>query len=698
MPRVLRAQAARLALTVLPLCACVGNVEGELPQAAVPPGSNSGGHAGTGPAEPAKPLARERLHRLNRLEYDNTVRDLLGTSLAPARGFPADASLDGFDNFAEGLSLPPALLDLYWSAARDLAEQALRVAPRYRQRFEAKSLGVAPGYAFGGAGFALAGTSLSAKLELPQAETVTLTVLAGGTSSQAPRPSLDVRVDGAAPHSFVVEALPSAPLAYAFSLDLAAGSHELSIGSDNYVNLPADNVTNQLVISDIEARGAAEIVPPARARIYVCEPSKTADPVACYQSIVARFAERAYRRPLGEAERHSLSSLWQGLRRQEGDDEATLLTVRAVLSSSSFLFRPSFAGGGAADERGLVPLDDYSLASRLSYFLWSSMPDDALFDAARTGALHDEQALGEQLRRMLADPRAEALRQGFAAQWLNARALEHLSKDPLTYPDFDDELRQAMIDEVGAFFGDFRSSGQPVARFLSPGFGFVNDRLARHYGLPEPGSSQLTRITLPPGARGGVLFQGAWLAASSEANRTSPVKRGRFLLERILCRDVPPPPANVPPFDEPTGDVTVRERLAQHRASPACSGCHNLLDPIGLGFEELDGIGKLRSSEAGEPVDTSGAAPADADSAASDVPYVGATQLVRLLENDSRFARCLTRKLYGYALGRRVDAADEPFLAAMATSQSERSTLPDLLSGIARSAAFTRQIAQEPAP
>jgi Protein of unknown function (DUF1592)/Protein of unknown function (DUF1588)/Protein of unknown function (DUF1587)/Protein of unknown function (DUF1595)/Protein of unknown function (DUF1585) len=658
-------------------------------------GGASGSDAG---ALPLPRVAPELLHRLNRLEYDRTLRDLIGTSLEPAAAFPADSSLDAFDNFAEGLSLSPALLDLYLDAARAVADAALQLKPRYSERFDALPLGLAPGYPFGSSAFSLASSTLTASLSLVQAETVTLSVTAGGTFLQAPTPIMSIRVDSLSPQTFTVDATPSAPKTFSITVELSAGKHTVRVKCDNYVNKPSSDITNQLTVGSITAEGAAQLVPASRSKVYICEPAQEPDRVGCYQRIVRHFAERAFRRPLVSAEVESLSALWQALRPQEGDDEALALVVRAVLVSPNFLYRPSFTvTDSTPDARGLLPLDDYTLASRLSYFLWSSMPDDALFAAASRGELQTDAGLSREVDRMLADPKASALEQGFAEQWLDARALEFSQKDAATYPDFDQALRAAMISEVGQFFGAFRNSSLPVQQMLDPGFGFVNDRLARHYGLPLPNSTALTRVTLPAGARGGILFQGAWLTATSEANRTSPVKRGRFLLDRILCRTIPPPPPNVPAFVEPAGTVTVRERLAQHRASPVCAGCHNLLDPVGLGLEELDGIGQLRSVEAGAPVDSSGALPPNEESFVADLPYDGGSELVALLAGDPRFSRCLTQKLYGYALGRKLSPDDEPDWRALSASQNAKSSIPDLVRAITLSASFRGRDSQETA-
>ncbi|HEX2875396.1 MAG TPA: DUF1592 domain-containing protein [Polyangiaceae bacterium] len=687
---------------------CFGSIEGQ--QGSGPSAAGAaplGGSSGTGPASggaPAvdtpEPLAPELLHRLNRLEYNNTVRELLGTSLTPADDFPPDSSLEGFDNLAEGLSLSPALMDLYASAARDLVQAALQVTPRYREYFEAKALGKAPGYGFGASAFTLAGSSLVARLSLAQAETVTISVPAGGTTSKAALPVMSIQVDAEPARTFTVDALPSAPKLFSFTSDLGAGPHTVTVKCDNYVNLPADNITNQLVVSSIEAKSVAQVVPAARSKIYTCEPAQAPDADACYERILGGFAERAFRRPLSALESQRLLELWRKLRLKETDDDAVALVVRSLLVSPNFLYRPSFnlSAVPQVDAKGLVALDDYTIGSRLSYFLWSSMPDQALFEAAKAGSLQTDDGLVSAVTRMLADPRASALQEGFAAQWLNGRQLAHVTKDPLKYPDFDEPLQAAMAAEVSEFFGAFLRADLPVRQMLDPGFGFVNDRLAKHYGLPLPGTDQLTRVGLPAGARGGLLFQGAWLTASSEANRTSPVKRGRFLLERILCRAVPAPPPDIPAFKEPEADVTMRERLAEHRKSPACAGCHNLLDPVGLGLEELDGIGSLRTLEAGAPIDTTGGVPSNADAFAADAPYAGGLELVAKLKDDPRFTRCLTQKLYGYALGRSLVPGDQPYWEALADAQGAATTLPQLLRSIALSPAFRRQPAQEVAP
>ncbi|MEJ7732460.1 MAG: DUF1592 domain-containing protein [Polyangiaceae bacterium] len=284
------------------------------------------------------------------------------------------------------------------------------------------------------------------------------------------------------------------------------------------------------------------------------------------------------------------------------------------------------------------------------------MPDDELFEAARSGSLRDAGELRAQVQRMLGDDKASALRKGFAAQWLSTRMLAGHAPDPNAFPYFDEPLRAAMIEETELFFDDFLHNGRPIRDMLVPDFGYLNDRLARHYRLPEPGSDELVRVELSGDQRRGLISQGAWLTAMSASTRTSPVIRGRWLLEQALCQEMAAPPPDIPAFKEPKEGATIRETLAEHRANPKCASCHDLLDPAGLGLEELDGIGAWRETEKGKPVDSSGAIPPGK-------PFWGAAELARTLADDPRFSECLTSKLYMYAMGRTLEASDKAFLA-----------------------------------
>lgn len=649
-----------------------------------PAAAGSAGSAGTATAGGPLRVATEPLHRLNRLEYDNTVRDLLGTSLTPARAFPPDPRSDGLDNAADGLTFGATLFDLYLSAAKELAASTLDAAPRFQQHLLAAEHHKG-GVAYGTWGWLVAAGEISGSLDVPQAESAIFSVLAGGTTSQAAVPAMTLYLDGKALKTWTVSSPVSAPTVFSVEAPLAAGQHGLKLTFDNRENNAPANKFNHLVVGYIDVASKALTSPKNRGFVYACEPATAADRNGCYRTIIAQFAARAWRRPLTPGETNELWALWQKL---EANEETALeLLVRAILVSPKFLFRVSVPGSYAtaalAGTTDSVPLDDYALASRLSYFLWSSMPDQALFDDAQARALRDNAGLQAAVRRMLQDEKAAAIIDGFAEQWLDVRALANVMPDPETYPAFDAALKPAMAEQAKLFFGDFLHNGRPLADMLAPGFDYLNDILADHYGLPGPRSAKVVRVALPSGARGGLLMQGAWLTATSEATRTSPVRRGRFVLEELLCSPVPPPPDNVPPFEEGKQGATIRETLAAHRANPACAGCHDLLDPIGLGLEELDGIGALRTQELGKPVDSSGALPPLA------VPFAGAAQLAALLKDDPRFVGCLSRKLMAYALGRRFAETDAGFYDAIVGAlPGHGSSLDQLLELIVLSPAF----------
>jgi hypothetical protein len=665
-------------LVALTLAGCIGDIgDGEEP--------------GDSSATPSATVVREPLHRLNRLEYNNTVRDLLGTSLTPADSFPPDSATDGFDNMADGLILTPSQFDLYHSAARDLASAALDDSPRYSARVGARSHAESTGqegtpfdwgwslprYGSKALGF---GT-----FETAEDEAVTISILAGGSAVGVATPEMGLVIDGVLVQSWVVTAAPSTPAVHTFATALAAGPHTITVTFPNGYDQPAENVYNTLVVGYVDVTSTLLVTPPGRGLVYVCDPSSAQDAEACYHDIVTTFAARAWRRPLTLGESAEVTALWESLRVEEGDEAAVRLVIRAMLESPRFLYRASFEAPGADGEVSPVMLDDFTLASRLSYFLWSSMPDAELFDAAASGALASDEGLRAEVQRMLADPKSSALREGFASQWLGTRTVSSVAPDPNVYPYFDEPLRAAMIGEAELFFDDYLHNGRPIGDMLEPDFGFLNDRLAQHYRLPLPGSDDLVRVPLGPDSRRGLVMQGAWLTATSASTRTSPVNRGRWVLEQLLCDTVPPPPPDVPPFQPSEAGATMRETLAEHRKNPACAGCHDLLDPAGLGMEELDGIGSLRTTENGLPVDTTGAIPEAG-------PYAGARELASLLRDDPRFPACVAEKLYVYASGRRQVAEDKHWIEEIAADlEVQGKSLDVLLELIVLSPGFRTQ-------
>ncbi|MBC8071753.1 MAG: DUF1592 domain-containing protein [Deltaproteobacteria bacterium] len=650
--------------------------------------SEGSAEGGDTDGEDAVEVEVEPLHRLNQLEYNNTVRDLLGTTLRPADAFPPDNVTNGFDNVAIGLTLTPSLMDLYASAARDVAADALRVRPRYAIEIGARDHATLTGQA-GNAfdfGWSLSrgDEGLSFTVELAQAEDVTYSILAGGDAVGRPTPIMGLEIDGVELTRWTVTSLPSTPAVYSAAGPLAAGAHTVRITFPNGDDQPAENVFNSLVVGYLELESAQLFTPPGRAMVFVCEPSQQLQPRDCYHEIVTRFAERAWRRPLTSEESAGVVALWEQLAVKENGDDAVMLVVRALLMSSKFLYRASFIAPteDMDEDTDLVPLDDHVLASRLSYFLWSSMPDDELLAAAADGELRDDDGMRAQVRRMLADPKADGLRQGFASQWLSTRMFARHAPDPTMFPSFDTPLRTAMIAEAELFFADFVRNGRPLGDMMTAEFGYLNDRLAAHYGVAAPGSAELIKVEIPQDGRRGLLTQGAWLTATSASTRTSPVNRGRWILDQLLCNPVPPPPPDIPPLEPPQPGETVRETLAKHRENVACAGCHDLIDPAGLGMEGFDPVGVARTHENGVPIDVSGALP-------DNQPFDGVEELAAIMQGEPRFVSCVTDKLYGYALGREVVAQDDAILDRIEDGLvAEGGSLDRLIELIAVSPAF----------
>jgi hypothetical protein len=429
-------------------------------------------------------------------------------------------------------------------------------------------------------------------------------------------------------------------------------------------------------------------VTPSRDRIFVCRPSTPSAEADCAKKIVATLARRAYRRPVTDADLQAPLAFYDEARADGGFDAGIEMALRAILASTEFLFRVE------RDPRNIAPgtahrVSDVELASRLSFFLWNSIPDEELLDLAVRGALKEPAVLLAQTRRMLADPRSEALVTDFAGQWLYLRNLAASNPDARMFPDFDDNLRQAFRRESELFFESIVKEDRSVLDLLRADYTFVNERLAKHYGIPNVYGSRFRRVTLgDDSVRGGLLGQGSILTVTSYANRTSPVLRGKWILENILGTPPPPPPPNVPPLpDNHAGGraLSMRERMVQHRANPACSGCHQLMDPAGLSMEHFDAIGRWRArTEAGTAVDASGGLP---DGSTFD----GMDGLRRaLLNRPELFVSTLTEKLLTYALGRGLDpAGDMPLVRSIAHDAAKhQNRFSTLVLDVVKSKAF----------
>jgi len=425
----------------------------------------------------------------------------------------------------------------------------------------------------------------------------------------------------------------------------------------------------------------------SRREVFVCQPDVAADESACASRILSRLARRAYRRPVRDAEVATLMEFYASGRRDGDFDAGIQFALERMLVDPEFLFRIE------RDPPGLAPntayrLSDLELASRLSFFLWSSLPDDELLAIAERGELTDPAVLEQQTRRLLADHRSRALIDNFVSQWLRLRNLESQQRESADYPEFDENLREAFRRETELFVESTIRDDRSVLELLSANYTFLNERLARHYGIPGVYGDRFRRVTLDENhPRGGLLGQGGLLMVTSHPNRTSPVLRGKWLLESMLGAPPPEPPPNVPGLPE-RGDggvpASVRDRLEQHRANPVCASCHAPMDPLGFALENFDAIGSWRdTSEAGLPIDSSGTMP-------SGTQFEGPAGLRSvLLSRDEEFAGALTEKLLAYAVGRGLEYSDQPSVRQML-----RDAAPDtyrwssLILGIVKSAPF----------
>ena len=636
---------------------------------------------------------RVTTRRLNRAEYNNTIRDLLGVDFRPADDFPADDSGYGFDNNGDVLSLSPVLMEKYLDAAAQIAERAIvaespiaetlerYLAPRIRED-EATS-GPNP-IAFSPRG------SLRVQHFFPRDAKYTLRLryvdrrnLGTPKPGDPPPPKwetapLAVSLDGKRLQVFDIPPNEYAKRQREVTLDVDQGEHTIEakflIDTTKIIDHRAaeyDEPRRMLFIDHFEIRGPFEPKsPPLKAshrKIFVCGHANWRHRPGCGQRILGDFARRAYRRPVTQSEINALKDLVH-LALDNGDsfEQAIQLAVQAMLVSPNFLFRieDDPDSGEAASAH---PVNEFELASRLSYFLWSSMPDERLMERATRLELRQPEVLEQEVIRMMADPRSQALVENFAGQWLELRNLALAAPDPDVFPSFGDDLRSAMRQETELFFETIMREDRSIVDFLDARFTFLNERLARHYGMEGIEGDYFRRINLDGRQRSGMLTQASVLMLSSYPTRTSPVLRGKWLLENILGEPPPPPPPGVPELEETktASAVTLRQQLEIHRANPACAVCHEKMDALGFGLENYDAIGRWRTHEGALPLDTSGALPGGKS-------FQGPAELKVLLRSQKDdFARCLTEKMLTYALGRGLERYDRPVVDRIARRLAE---------------------------
>jgi uncharacterized protein DUF1592/uncharacterized protein DUF1588/uncharacterized protein DUF1587/uncharacterized protein DUF1585/uncharacterized protein DUF1595/cytochrome c len=666
------------------------------------------------------------LRRLTRTEYQNAIRDLLALDVDVTSLLPPDESSYGFDNVTVG-ELSPTLLDRYVSAAEKISRLAIgrpsrspggdtiRIQPDLTQEEHLDGLpvgtrgGAVVPYTFPLDGEYeiqirltrnrdehVEGLSEAHDLELLldrerlQLFTVKPPIREEGISDND-QPShekvdqhLKIRVPvSAGPHVLGV-AFPKKP---SVLLETPRQPYQTHFNSYRHPRIqPA--IYSVSIIGPYVAKGPGDT--PSRRRIFASRPVQGGpagadQEVRSAKRILSSLMRRAYRRPVTDGELQGPLELYRNARTGEDFEGGIEMALSAVLVSPQFLFRVEQDPAGIPSNT-VYRISDLDLASRLSFFLWSSIPDDELLDAAIAGKLHEPAVLEAQVRRMLADSRSRALVSNFASQWLHLRNLDSITPDMRLFPDFDDNLRQAFRQETELFFDSILREDRSVLDLLRANYTFVNERLAKHYGIPHVYGSRFRRIALGEGSwRGGLLRQGSILTVTSYATRTSPVLRGKFILDNLLGVPPPPPLPDVPALKDNTvdGRLSGRARLAEHRTNPTCAGCHNLMDPLGLSLEKFDAIGRRRTVEGGIPIDASGGLP-DGSSFA-DVEGLEAA----LLRRPELFVGTLAEKLLIYASGRGVDYYDAPATRAIVReARSQNFRISSIILGIVKSQPF----------
>ncbi|MFN7138200.1 MAG: DUF1592 domain-containing protein [Limisphaerales bacterium] len=608
---------------------------------------------------------RVTIRRLNRTEYNNTIRDLVGINFQPAADFPADDTGYGFDNIGDVLSLPPVLFERYMAAAEKILDAAIVSDPNSegptRRVLATRMRTTGPGNGVRTNAFKMTKEGeMFASVEFPKAGDYTIRVRAWGERGGNELPKMELKVDDSVVQTFDVEAIEKEPGTYETSIQVGIGEKKISVAyinnfSDEKFHDPKRRDRN-LIVNWIEVVGprAPSVLPATHTRIFKKPSKPKLDQQAHAREIIHDFAKRAFRRPLRAEEMNRLVRFYD-MAQAEGEnfESSVKLALQAVLVSPHFLFRGE-AQPDPNNPDSIHFIDEFALASRLSYFLWSSMPDDELFALAEKKRLRRN--LQIQVKRMLRDPKSSAFVQNFIGQWLQVRNLEFVRPDKHEYPEFDEALRLAMRRETELLFEHILKQDRSVVELISANYSFLNERLARHYGIEGLEGNEFQRVSFKNSPRGGILTHGSFLTLTSNPTRTSPVKRGKYVLENILGTPPPPPPPEVPELEEvkEAATGTLRQRMEQHRDDPNCASCHARMDPIGFGLENFDGIGAWRSKEGEFEIDASG-------ELVSGESFDGVAELKRILAEQKKdeFTRCLSEKMLTYGLGRGLEFYDK---------------------------------------
>jgi hypothetical protein len=699
------------------------------------------------------------LHRMNRTEYANAIHDILDLDIDPGAYLPSDDSTHGFDNIAGALGISSTLIEAYVNAAGKISRLAIGEPTTpglvvYRTPEDTSQDYHIEGLPFGTRGGILVKHVFPSDGEYA----VTVTPIFGDNMSPAgfgsiPCEKLEMVMDGGrlalvdwqgnrqrgapqancggtggrgavgitggqqGPEAFF-GGRGGTPMRARFTT--TAGAHWIgaTFPATNFAPVldldqhfmrdtlqtgPTPGFTFFPHVGTLRIEGPYNAVPakqtPSRARIFVCRPANAADEPACARKITTSLATRAFRRPASSSDVRALLEFYQSGRKDGDFDHGVELVLARVLADPRFIYRIEAEPGNVKPNQA-YRISDLDLASRLSFFLWSSVPDDELISVASQGKLKDPAVLEQQARRMLADSRAQALTANFAGQWLNLRGLQSVGPLPLVYPDFDDPLRQAMRKEVELLFDSINREDRSVLDLLTADYTFVNERLAKHYGIPNVYGSQFRRVTLPPemDVRRGLLGKGAFLVTTSKPERTSPVTRGKWILTNILGVSPPDPPPDVPPLPPRAADAagstkepSMRETMEQHRVRADCVQCHRLMDPIGFSLENFDGIGLWRTMDGDTTVDASGQL---FDGTKTDGP-VALRQW--LLTYSTQFTEVVTEKLLVYALGRGVEYQDMPLVRAITRDAARKQNrFSALVLGVVNSRPFQMNMKVDP--
>jgi hypothetical protein len=615
-----------------------------------------------GPRDPGKVTIR----RLNRAEYNNTIRDLLGVDFQPANDFPSDDVGYGFDNIGDVLSMPPLLLEKYLAAAEKAAEKAIisDTAPKsVKQHFAARELNCTlptKDSLKKGRYYLYSNGEVSTKFTFPAAGEYVLRAKAGGEQAGPDPTRMAFRVDGKEVKVVDVTALKDAPKDYTATIKVEAGERKIGVAFVNdYFNDkdpdPKKRGDSNLYVDWLEVESPTKIgpvIPDSHKKLFAAgDKAKSEDEKAA--AILTEFTRKAFRRPVTDAEAEKFVKFAKSARTSgETFERSIQLGVQAVLVSPHFLFRVELDREPTNPDAH--PISDFELATRLSYFLWSSMPDEELFGLAKKGELRKPGVIDAQVKRMLKDPKAKALTENFAGQWLQLRNLAGFAPDGRMFRGFG-SLRPLMVKETELFFEYVVREDRNIMEFIDADYTFVNERLARHYSIPNVKGEDFQKVKLTDSLRGGLLTQASILTVTSNPTRTSPVKRGKWILENILGTPPPPPPPDVPELNEGKDGVltgSLRQRMEQHRSKTMCASCHQKMDPLGFAFENFGVTGEYRTKDGNFDIDPAGTLP-------DGKTFKGPKELKQILTaKDELFRKCLSEKLLTYALGRGVEDED----------------------------------------